>query len=383
MSTDEPDGWKSGKLGQIMDIVYGSGLSEANRIPGNCPVYGSNGIVGYHNDALVKGPGVIIGRKGSTGEVTWCTEDFWPIDTTYYIQTKPNIDMKWVYFLLRLLDLKRLNSATGIPGLNRSDILSLRISYPSLLLEQSKIAAILSSVDAAIQETDAIIAQTEQVKRGLMQELLTKGIGHTEFQETPVGVIPGGWNVIKLGDKNHFKVIMGQSPSSSTYNVDGDGLPFLQGNADFGFIYPRPSLYCSNPLKTAEEDDILISVRAPVGEVNLSPAKVCIGRGLSAIRPKNGTSTRFFFYYLKSRLVDFHKLSSGSTFKAINKTDIENYFVPLPPRPERRKIAAILSSVDNRLRSEREHRSQLEILKKGLMQDLLTGRKRVKVDGHE
>jgi len=192
------------------------------------------------------------------------------------------------------------------------------------------------------------------------------------YKETPIGVIPEEWEIIKLGNKNHFKVIMGQSPSSSTYNARGNGLPFLQGNADFGFIYPHPSLYCSNPQKIAEENDILISVRAPVGEVNLSPEKVCIGRGLSAIRPKNGTSTRFYFHYLKSRLSDFNKLSSGSTFKAINKADIESYLVPFPPRPEQRKIAAILSSVDAAIQETDAIIAQTEQVKQGLMQELLT-----------
>jgi len=170
--TKIPDGWRSCKLDNIIDLVYGSGLSEANRMPGFSPVYGSNGIIGYHENALVKGPGIIIGRKGSIGEVTWCNEDFWPIDTTYYVKTKSNINLKWIYFSLILLNIKRLNSATGIPGLNRSDILSLRVFVPPLP-EQRKIASILSSVDEKLEAERGHRAQLETMKKGLMQNLLT------------------------------------------------------------------------------------------------------------------------------------------------------------------------------------------------------------------
>src|SRR5438445_6218664 len=104
------------------------------------------------------------------------------------------------------------------------------------------------------------------------------------YKLTEIGEIPEEWKVAKLGDSEIAQVIMGQSPPSSTYNDAGKGLPFLQGNADFGDMYPQPNTYTSGPIKVARKNDILVSVRAPVGKVNLSPFECCIGRGLSAVR---------------------------------------------------------------------------------------------------
>jgi len=191
--------------------------------------------------------------------------------------------------------------------------------------------------------------------------------------------IPEDWEVVRLGDV--AEIIMGESPPSSTYNNIGEGLPFLQGKAEFGEIYPSPSVYCSKPLKIAELNDILLSVRAPVGDVNLAPFRGCIGRGLAAIMPKNDKlNYLFLFYYLKSNRKRFEIISSGSTFKAIRKKDIENYFIPFPPLEEQKKIAEILSTIDKKLEIERKEKEKLKRIKKGLMDVLLTGRVRVKLD---
>ena len=109
--------------------------------------------------------------------------------------------------------------------------------------------------------------------------------------------LPEGWVWTTLGES--CDIVLGQSPSSETYNADGDGLPFYQGKAEFGDLYPTPEKWCSSPKKIAEENDILISVRAPVGPTNLCPEKSCIGRGLAAIRPRNEMPTKFFLYFLR------------------------------------------------------------------------------------
>ena len=193
-----------------------------------------------------------------------------------------------------------------------------------------------------------------------------------EYKDTEIGRIPKEWEIVKLGDDKIVNLIMGQSPSSSTYNVSGIGLPFLQGNADFGEIYPNPKVFCSEPIKIAEKNDILLSVRAPVGDVNINPFKSCIGRGLSAIKPNyKNVNHMFLFYCLKFLNKLFKYLSSGSTFKAIRKSDIENFKLPLPPLPEQKKIAEILSTVDDAIEKVDEAISKTERLKKGLMQELL------------
>ena len=185
--------------------------------------------------------------------------------------------------------------------------------------------------------------------------------------------LPLGWEIGYLGDEDIVNVIMGQSPLSSTYNDKGIGLPFLQGKAEFGEIYPSPIFSCSNPIKIAEKNDLLLSVRAPVGDVNIALFKSCIGRGLVAIRAKDDKiNYLFLFYYLKYSKNLFDSLSMGSTFKAITKKEIDKFQILLPPLPEQEKIAEVLSTTDHAIEEVDESINKTEKLKKGLMQELLT-----------
>jgi len=195
----------------------------------------------------------------------------------------------------------------------------------------------------------------------------------TNFKDTEVGRIPKDWEVVKLGNEGLAVIIMGQSPPSSTYNREGKGLPFLQGKMEFGDVYPSPIMYCSQPIKIAEPNDVLISVRAPVGDVNVAPYKLCIGRGLATIRFNlNRASHWFYFYYFQKIKNLLENLGKGSTFKAINKEDLENLKVPYPSLFEQQKIAEILSTVDDAIQKTNEIIAKTERLKKGLMHELLT-----------
>lgn len=195
----------------------------------------------------------------------------------------------------------------------------------------------------------------------------------TDFKETSMGKIPNDWDFLKLGDESVSEIIMGQSPPSSTYNKDRVGLSFLQGKMEFGDIYPSATVYCSEPIKIAESNDVLFSVRAPVGDVNIALYKLCIGRGLAAIRFNSRVANHLFYFYYLQKARNFLKaLGKGSTFKAINKGDLENFKVRLPPLPEQRRIVEVLSVVDLAIGKVDEVIAKTERLKKGLMQQLLT-----------
>lgn len=176
--------------------------------------------------------------------------------------------------------------------------------------------------------------------------------------------IPEEWEVVRL--TSIANIIMGQSPPSKTYNEEGKGLPFLQGKAEFGKIYPNPKLYCSNPIKIAEKGDILISVRAPVGDVNIAPYKLCIGRGLASIRFSNDVAdTEYYFYYFRQIKPYIENLGKGSTFKAVTKNDLDGLKIPLPPLEEQKKIAHVLMSIDKAIEAVDEAIKQAERIKKG------------------
>lgn len=143
-------------------------------------------------------------------------------------------------------------------------------------------------------------------------------------------------------------ITMGQSPSSATYNENGDGLPFFQGAADFGKKFPITRVWCSSPLKIAYAGDILISVRAPVGTMNIATSECCIGRGLAAIKvDEDACDSNYFWFALESKISELNNKGSGSTFKAISKSILEETEIPLPELEEQRKIAKILTGIEN------------------------------------
>ncbi|MFA5780582.1 MAG: restriction endonuclease subunit S [Elusimicrobiota bacterium] len=170
---NEPIGETKEEIVNIFSLEYGKGLTQNERNDGKYPVLGSNGIVGSNSTFLVKGPGIVIGRKGTIGAVKWLDVNFWPIDTAYFVvPKKDDLNLKWLYYKLVVLNLKKLNTATGIPGLNREMVYGQEIYVPSLP-EQQKIAEILSAVDNKIEQQKKRKEKLEKVKRGLMDDLLT------------------------------------------------------------------------------------------------------------------------------------------------------------------------------------------------------------------
>ena len=168
-------------------------------------------------------------------------------------------------------------------------------------------------------------------------------------------------------------IIAGQSPESKYYNSNGDGLPFFQGKADFGELYPSIRVYCSQPTKIAEKDDILLSVRAPVGPTNLAPCKVCIGRGLTAIRPSEVLLTRYvllFFRYFEAQLAS---KGTGTTFKAITQDVVKNLEIPIPPLPEQERIVArieeLFSQLDAGVKTLKKTKAQLAVYRQAVLKE--------------
>ncbi|XWN52306.1 restriction endonuclease subunit S [Anoxybacillus flavithermus] len=156
------------------------------------------------------------------------------------------------------------------------------------------------------------------------------------------------------------EIIMGQSPSSDTYNDRKEGLPFFQGKADFGKLHPTPKTYCSAPLKVANENDILMSVRAPVGDVNIANTKCCIGRGLAAIRANNDMiNYKYLFYALNYKKNEIESMGTGSTFKAISKKDIESIQIPVFDIENQVKIVKALDKAQELIN---KRKAQIEAL---------------------
>lgn len=358
--------WKKTKIGDFVRLEYGKGLPEQKRIKGSIPVYGSNGIVGYHNESLIKGKGVIVGRKGTIGHVEWVDRDFWPIDTTYYIPESDKYDLLWLSYLLKSLNLKNLNRATGVPGLNRDDVYNLYISLPEKNT-QEKIASILFSIDKAIRKIDLIIEKTEVLKQGLMQDLFS--------------MRNKSWKIQKLGEITNFIDYRGKTPKKSA-----SGIPLITAkNVRMGFIDPEPREFIRSEdygswmtRGIPNIGDVLFTTEAPLGNVAQleTNEKVAFAQRVIIIQPKSGLDSTFLKYLLMSK--DFQgriaSLGTGGTVKGIKAKVLKQINIPIPPLGEQNKISSILSSIHSKIGKEKENKKLFLILKNGLMQDIFSQR---------
>ena len=398
-----PEEWQAVKLGHICTVKSSKRVYQSDYIESGIPFYRSKEIIElskgvepsielYISEEMYseyerkfgvpQKNDLFISSVGTIGK-TWVSDGrkfYYKDGNITQVMANDKINTYYLSYLFETTVLKKqyMNQSSGSAqiALTIEKLNKLMIPLPPLF-EQQKIADILSTVDQQIKQTDALIEKTKELKKGLMQRLLTKGIGHTEFKDTEIGRIPKEWEVKELNEV--AEIILGQSPDSSTYNEVGDGIPFFQGKTEFGYLYPVVKKWCSRPKKIAEIDDILISVRAPVGDVNINNVKACIGRGLAAIRKTEKLNERYLFYFLKKNSAVFEKLSQGSTFTAINGDDLKCLKIPVPTIQEQERIAMILTKVDDEIIKLDSIVIKMQELKKALMQKLLTGKVRVKL----
>jgi type I restriction enzyme S subunit len=186
--------------------------------------------------------------------------------------------------------------------------------------------------------------------------------------------LPPHWKIARLGEA--CEIILGQSPPSNTYNTVEQGLPFYQGKKEFTELHPVAVKWCSKPLRIAEPNDILLSVRAPVGATNIANEKCCIGRGLAAIRYK--PNHKYLYYYLRSVANELDNKGTGSTFKAISGKDIRSFRFPLPPLLEQHRIVAkieeLFSELDNGTAQLKKVKEQLKTYRQSVLKWAFEGK---------
>ena len=267
------------------------------------------------------------------------------------LRSKPIVSS---YFLFQILKseivLKNLQmlaeSRSGtFPQITYSELSNVRVKVPPLPV-QDKIVGILSALDSKIENNNKINANLEAQAEALFKSWF---VDFTPFKDQPfvdseLGPIPQGWKVGTLGDIAN--IIMGQSPAGSSYNERGNGVIFYQGRTEFGFRFPNVRLYTTMPKRYAEPMSILLSVRAPVGDINVAIEKCCIGRGLASISSKRGLHS-FLLYLVKSlknRLEVFN--GEGTVFGSINKNTLMQFKIIIPPIEMQEKFNEIIQRHD-------------------------------------
>jgi type I restriction enzyme S subunit len=376
-SSDEfevPEGWTLTKIRDLVTINYGKGLKEADRAGGNIPVYGSNGIVGFHNKALTNAPSIIIGRKGSIGEVHFSDKPAWPIDTTYYIEKFEDLDPIFFMFTLRMLRLSNLDTSTAVPGLNRDDIYNQIIPLPPLTEQQrivARVEALLAHVNAARERLGRVPGIVKKFRQGVLAAAcsgrLTEGWRESNVVENVkrsfqkedadfddetnsplyIGSIPETWWWISV-DNAMDKVIdyRGRTPP-----IVKEGVPHITtSNIRNGHInwitekFVTQETYDNYMTRGIPEiGDVFFTMEGPLGEVAVlhENRKFSLAQRILLLRGfKKILDSEYLAFSLMSPGVQsaITMKATGSGVKGVAYKRFKYVQIPLPPLAEQREI---------------------------------------------
>jgi type I restriction enzyme S subunit len=334
---------------------------------------------------------IILTIQGSIGRIAITHYDAYMDRTLLVFQSflKPTDKRYFMYVVHRLFEVEKEKAhGSTIKTITKEQLSSFTIPFPSLP-EQQKIAEILSTVDAKIEIIDHQISETQELKKGLMQQLLTKGIGHTEFKDSALGEIPKSWEVSNLSSHCEF-ITKGSTPTTYGYDWEDSGIQFLRSEcvSSNGFILSGAMFISEEANNVLERSkikggDILMTITGNVGRVCVYPFEYETGninQHIARIRISDlSLCTNFVFQYLSQSTIvkDYLKITTGQAYPQLSLKQVRETKIPIPAIIEQNQIAEILSSVDDKLEVLSEKKTTYQELKQGLMQQLLTGKVRV------
>ena len=367
--------WKEYKLGEVLTIKYGKDHKQL--ADGDIPIYGSGGIMRYGERSLYDGPSILIPRKGSLNNVIYADKPFWTVDTMFWSIINDSIaNPLFVYYSICKKDFASLNVGSAVPSLTVPVIEDIDILLPPKAT-QDKVVSVLKSLDDKIEVNRRINDNLEQQAQALFKSWFVnfEPFKNGQFVDSELGKIPKGWKVGYLSEI--ADIIMGQSPNGSTYNENGEGIIFYQGRAEFGTRFPSIRLFTTNPTRIAPANSILISVRAPVGDINITHKECCIGRGLASAVSRTNKSA-FLLYTLFSLKSDLDRFNAeGTVFGSINRKALETLKILIPTNDIIPKFEAIVASMDQQILILHIESENLKILRDTLLPKLMSGERSV------
>ncbi|ELY2117205.1 restriction endonuclease subunit S [Vibrio parahaemolyticus] len=377
-----PNDWNYKRLGVVAELQRGFDLPAAKRLDGSVPIISSGGLSGYHNEAKVSAPGIVTGRYGSIGDVFFIEEDFWPLNTSLWVKNFHGNDPKYLYYLLTSFDFKKFSDKTGVPGVNRNDLHAVKVGVPPLP-EQRKIAKILSTWDKTITTTEKLIETSKQQKKALMQQLLT---GKKRLVNPETGkVFEGEWEELKVSQFG--KVVTGNTPPKNDDSNYGSDISWATAE-DFKGKYvgnTRVKLTKSGASKAriVPKGSVLVTCIASIGKNAIARESITTNQQINAVIVNDEHCNEFFYYQIE---FNKHKLNAWAGTTAVpilNKSSFEKIPLSAPSKNEQQKIASVLTAADKEIELLEVKLTHFKQEKKALMQQLMTGKRRVKVDKAE
>ena len=358
-----PEDWEVVKLGKIAPLQRGYDLPTDSVQEGIYPVVYSNGILRFHNEYKAKAPGIVTGRSGTIGRVTYVEDNYWPHNTSLWVTNFYDNNPKFVYYMYINLDLTKFSAGSGVPTLNRNDVHIQDISLPPLK-EQEKIAEILTTWDKSITKQTELLRAKELLKIALMQKLLSGEVRFDGFSDK--------WEEVKI--KDIFEITRGYVLAVTEMSQEQTA----------EYKYPVYSSQTKNNGLTGYYKDYLFencitwtTDGANAGDVNLRKGKFYCTNVCGVLKSDKGYANQCIAEILN--LVTKNYVSYVGNPKLMNNT-MGGIKIKIPKSlPEQQKIAEVLSLADDEINLLKNELEELKLQKKALMQKLLTGQVRVKV----
>ena len=408
-ATQTPDGWKAVRLGDVAEVVGGSTPSRTQSeywggdipwvVPSELTELAGRYLQDSRESITVDGlesAGLRILPVGSVLLTTRATIGLaaintLPITTNQGFQSlvgKNGTDSLWLYYCIssKRRELEQRGAGSTFREVSRDAVRTLPILLPPLA-EQRTIAAVLDSIDEAIERADEVIAATERLRDALLRELLARGLPgqHSEWKEVPgLGTIPASWEAVCLGDI--AEVIGGSTPSRTQPKFWGGEIPWVVPSEVTELVgrelrSSRESITDEGlraaGLRVLPARSVLLTTRATIGATAIASLPVTTNQGFQSLVGKNGIDSLWLYYCVSSKSRELMRRGAGSTFREVSRDAVRNIPVFLPPLLEQRAIAAVLDSVDAAIERAREERCDLRSLQASTSEALLSGRMRV------
>lgn len=363
-------------LRDLLVIHYGKSLPAKNRLEGEFPVYGSSGITGYHNEYLVKGPGIIVGRKGSIGTVYFCEKDFFPIDTVYFIEViKEKLDLGYAYYLLQQSGLSNLNTDAAVPGLNRDIFYSVKVEIPSIEAQRA-IAKPIFLIDSIIKNNFEQIQNYEKLIETYYSKWFIKFKFPNHEQVKFVDGIPEGWLNTPL------KQVMSTNPSTLKKGELDEILYVDISSVGQGKIESFTQYHIDDApgraKRKVQHGDVIWSCVRPNRKqyalIQNPQTNLIVSTGFTVLR-----STKIPFTYLTALAAsdDFcgylTSVAQGAAYPAVTYKDFEDYELLLPPKSLLDKFHEVVEPMYEQIHILQTQNQKLHDLKETLLPRLMSG----------
>lgn len=403
--------WRTGRLGDFIELKRGYDLPQAKRIAGSVPLVSSSGVTDYHSEAMVKGPGVITGRYGTIGKVYYVADDYWPLNTTLYVRDFKGNDPKFISYFLKTVDFFAYSDKAAVPGVNRNHLHQASALVPSLS-EQKIIANFLSALDDRITLLREINATLEAIAQALFKSWFvdfdpvrakmegrapvgmdeaTAALFPDRYEESELGLVPKGWKVGCLEELCEL-ITNGGTPSRSKSTFWNDGtIPwFKTGDFNDGFLLTPSERITDEALnntsvKLLPENAVLMAIYAAptVGRLGVLTEASTFNQACTGMVAKTSVGEWFLYWTLFFGREWFNSRANGAAQQNISKAIVASYKTVIPSDSMLRSFNDVAETLHSSIRMNAEQAQILSNLRDTLLPRLISGQLRLPESSEE